>query len=187
MTDQAGAPEQCANELEARFALLMREARRRSDDCEWGARRYRYSYLRWDRRAQLLLLGAAVASFLASAALLTNLSKDHRDLAVILGVLSLLAGLLQVLYSVTDARKRADDYAEGERLFDRMQSRYERFYTTWSEPQTASDKLNQLMEEQEALQLPRPMERWTLETVRRELADKGNEAPKSRTGRAMDS
>jgi hypothetical protein len=143
------------------FAKLKRSAQDRADDCYWHGRRYRYSYLRWDRRAQRLLLGGAVASFLASAALLTNLAKSQPSLAVALGIASLLAGLLQLLYSVTDARKRADDYGQGERANRLMRWHYLRFVETWDDREAAATKLDELMEEEERLQLPRPLEGWT--------------------------
>jgi hypothetical protein len=81
-----------AGSTEGRLARPAEDAEDRAEACFWGARTYRYLYLRWSRRAQLLLAGSAGASFLATAALLGNLAKTDRTFALMLGGRTLLAG-----------------------------------------------------------------------------------------------
>lgn len=151
----------------ARLRKLKHDARERADGYYWLGRRYRYSYLRWDRRAQMLVLGAAIASFLAGAALLTNLAKTSRPLAIVLGIVSLIAGLLQVVYSVTNARKRADQYAQDERACTLMRSHYMQFVDTWDDVAGAARRHDQLVEEENKLVLT-PTESWTYARIQKD-------------------
>jgi hypothetical protein len=160
---QAGTPADADRELEH----WKQEAGKRREGCRWHSRRYRLSYERWDSRALWVSVLGGAATVIVGATLLTDAAKDLRLVAVILGLLGIVAGLLQVLEKAVGPHKRADDYRKGELAYDRMRAHYKLFIDTWRDPATARDEYRRLREEDERLpsEVPRPVERWTHKAV----------------------
>jgi uncharacterized membrane protein HdeD (DUF308 family) len=110
-----------------------------------------------------------VIGVVVGATLLTDLAKHQRWLAVVLGVLGILAGVLQAIEKALGAQSKADKHKEASAAWVNMRSKYYLFADTQTDASTAVATLEKLEGEHERLETSSiATEAWTQKTIDRE-------------------